>query len=47
MKKNDLLKCGDSIVRILEVKDGSVLIVDCVHKSMPKWILFVTAEDLY
>ena len=38
MKKNDLLKSGDSIIRILEIKDDSVLIVDCIHKSMPKWI---------
>ncbi len=38
MKKSDLLKYGDSVVRILEVGDGSALIVDCVHKSMPKWV---------
>ena len=38
MKKNELLKYGDSIIRILEIKDDSVLIVDCIHKSMPRWI---------
>ena len=38
MKKNELLKFGDSIIRILEIGDDSVLIVDCIHKSMPKWV---------
>ena len=38
MKKNELLKYGNSIIRILEMGDNAVLIVDCVHKSMPKWV---------
>ena len=38
MKKYDLLKYGDNIIRILEIKDDSALIVDCTHKSMPKWV---------
>lgn len=38
MQKNELLKCGDGIIRILEGKDDSVLIVDCIQKSMPKWV---------
>ena len=38
MKKNELLKCGDSIIRILETKAESALIVDCIHKAMPKWM---------
>lgn len=38
MQKNELLKYDDSIIRILESKDDSVLIVDCIQKSMPKWV---------
>lgn len=38
MKKNELLKCGDSIIRILEIKGDTALIVDCIHKAMPQWI---------
>ena len=45
MKKNDLLKYGESIIRILEIKDESVLIVDCVHKAMPKWLQKVEFEN--
>lgn len=38
MQKNELLKHESSIVRILEINDDSVLIVDCINKSMPKWV---------
>lgn len=38
MRKNELLKCGDSIIRILESKDNSALIVDCIQRFMPKWV---------
>jgi len=38
MKKNKLMKHGDSIIRILEIGDDAVLIIDCVHKSMPRWV---------
>ena len=38
MKKNELMKYGNSIIRILDIGDDAVLIVECVHKSMPKWV---------
>ncbi|MBE5766995.1 MAG: hypothetical protein E7335_07530 [Clostridiales bacterium] len=38
MQKNELLKCGDNIIRILEVREDSVLIVGCTRKFMPKWV---------
>lgn len=38
MQKNELLKCGDSIIRILEIKDDAALTVDCIRKAMPKWV---------
>ena len=38
MQKNELLKQEKNIVRILEIKSDSALIVDCIHKSMPRWV---------
>lgn len=38
MQKNELLKYDDSIIRILEIKADSALVVDCIRKSMPKWV---------
>lgn len=38
MKKFDLLKNEDSIIRILDIKDDEILIIDCIRKSMPVWI---------
>ena len=36
--KNKLLKYGDGIIRILKVTDNRFFIVDCIKKSMPRWI---------
>ncbi len=36
--KNKLLKYGDSIIRILKATDNKFFIVDCIKKSMPRWI---------
>lgn len=38
MQKNELMKSGDSIIRILQVKEDSVLIVNCTSKAMPSWV---------
>lgn len=37
MKKNDLLKKEDSIIRVLETNDDKLLIIDCIKGTMPKW----------
>lgn len=37
MKKYDLLKSGDSIVRVLEIRQDKVLIIDCIKRTMPVW----------
>jgi len=39
MESKKLMRCGDSMVRILESREGSALVVDCKRQSMPKWIL--------
>ena len=37
IKKNQLIKCGGTIYRILAVEDREVLLIDCMKKTMPKW----------
>lgn len=38
MKKHDLLKEGNNIIRVLEVKPDKILIIDCIKKTMPAWV---------
>ncbi len=38
MKKNDLLKDGNNIIRVLEVTPDKILIIDCIKKTMPVWV---------
>lgn len=38
MQKNDVLKCGESIVRVLDIRENQVLIVTYPQKSVPLWI---------
>ena len=37
MKKHELLKSGDSILRVLDVQEARVLVLDCVRRIMPYW----------
>lgn len=45
MQKNDLLKKNDSIIRVLDMKEESVLIIDCTKKTMPKWVTTAALSD--
>lgn len=38
MKKNDLFMLEDKIIRILETAEDKVLIIDCIKRTVPKWI---------
>jgi len=38
MQRNDLIRCGESVFRVLETREDEVLIINCVQKSMPKWV---------
>lgn len=38
MQKNSLWKCDNSVVRVLELQEGQVFVIDCVKRTMPKWI---------
>lgn len=38
MKKYDLLRSGDSIIRVLDVQDDRILVIDSIKHSMPVWV---------
>ena len=38
MKKYDLMKSGEKMIRVLEVQEDKVLIIDCIRKTMPVWV---------
>ncbi len=46
MRKYDLLRSGDSIIRVLEVQGDRVLVIDCIKRAMPVWVE-VTELDSY
>ena len=37
MEKNQLLKYNGCIYRILAIEEDSVLMIDCLKKTMPNW----------
>ena len=39
MKKNSLWKSGEQIVRVLELKNEKVFVIDCVKRTMPYWVI--------
>ena len=38
MKKNDLMKLNDTIIRVLAIEENKILIIDCLKRIMPKWV---------
>ena len=45
MKKYDLLRSGDSIIRVSEVQADRVLVIDCIKRTMPTWVNMVALES--
>ncbi len=37
MKINQLLKSGETLIRVLDVRENELLVIDCNNKSVPKW----------
>jgi len=35
--KNKLLLMGETIYRVLEIRDNQILLIDCIKRTMPKW----------
>ena len=38
MRKNELIRCGDTFFRVLDMDAGKVLVIDCVRRTVPKWL---------
>lgn len=38
MKKHDLLRNDDTIIRVLEVRSDKVMVIDCLKRTMPVWV---------
>lgn len=45
MQKNELYRNNNSIIRVLEIKNNAVLVIDCISKTMPQWIGISFFED--
>ena len=37
MNKKDIVAYGSSLYRVLSVKDGKTLVIDCLQPKMPYW----------
>lgn len=37
MQKNKLYLKNDSVIRVLEERDDTVLVIDCIRRTMPQW----------
>ena len=35
MNKKDIVACGSSLYRVLSIKDGKTLVIDCLQPKMP------------
>ena len=40
MRKNDLFKSGESIIRVLATDENRVFCINCKKPQMPKWAEF-------
>ena len=38
MKKYDLLRSGDNIIRVLDIQQERVFVIDCINRKMPVWM---------
>lgn len=45
MRKNDLLKSGSMVIRVLEMKDNKAFVIDCIKRTVPKWINISDLRD--
>ena len=46
MKKHDLLRSGDSIIRVLDVQDDRIFVIDCLKQTMPVWRKFESVDSV-
>lgn len=46
MKKYDLFRNDDAIIRVLDLRNDNILIIDCIKRTMPVWVE-LSALDSY
>ena len=44
MRKYELLRYKETILRVLEVEQDRVLMIDCIKQTMPVWVDRATAD---
>lgn len=44
-KKYDLLRSGDSIIRVLDLQLERILMIDCINRKMPVWVELESLES--
>lgn len=45
IRKYDLLRSGVGIVRVLDIQNDKVLIIDCIKRTMPVWVNLSTLDS--
>lgn len=45
MRNNELLKQGETIIRVLDSKDRQAFVIDCKRQAMPRWVDSDTLHD--
>ena len=38
MKKNDLYRKDDSVLRVIHIQESMIMVIDCVKFTMPVWM---------
>ena len=45
MRNNELLKQGETLIRVLDSRDGQAFVIDCKKQTMPRWVDSDTLHD--
>lgn len=45
MRNNQLLRHGENIIRLLDIKDDNAFIIDCKRQTVPKWVSIDSLTD--
>ena len=40
MRRNDIIKCGSQIYRVLDLRNSNseIFIIDCIKRTVPVWV---------
>lgn len=45
MKKNDLYRKDDNVLRVLHIQENQIMVIDCIKFTMPVWIEDTVIDD--